>query len=128
VIKRTRLLGKIHQAVVTEANLEYVGSITIDRTLLLSAGFHEYERVQVVNVDNGNRLETYTIEGEADSGTICLNGAAAHHFAVGDRVIIMNYGQLDEAEIDQHRPQVVFVDRSNRITKVSQYEQHGQIA
>ncbi len=124
----TMLKGKIHRAVVTQAELNYVGSITIDAQLLTAAGILEYEQVQVVDINNGNRFETYTIAGESGSGVVCLNGAAARCVSVGDKVIIMAYCQLDQQEASQHHPNVVFVDEKNSISKVTEYEQHGQLA
>lgn len=113
----TMLKAKIHRAAVTEANLNYVGSITIDRTLLDAAGIFEYEQVQVLDINNGQRFETYVIAGPPDSGTICLNGAAARLVQVGDKVIIIAYCQIDAAAVINHQPQVVFVDELNRLTK-----------
>ena len=121
------LVGKIHRATVTEANLDYVGSITVDQSLLEAAGILEYQKVQVVDVDNGNRLETYTIAGDSGSGTICLNGAAAHCVDVGDKVIIMAYGSMTPEEAQEHYPRVVFVDEGNQPSKISRYEKHGEI-
>lgn len=123
----TMLKGKIHRARVTQAELDYVGSITIDTALMREAGIMEYEKVQVVDIDNGARLETYTIAGEENSGVICLNGAAARCVNTGDRVIIMAYCSLTPDEAKSHRPTVVFVDEDNKITSVSQYEKHGEI-
>jgi aspartate 1-decarboxylase len=102
--------SKIHRAHVTEANLDYVGSITIDATLMEAAGFIPGEKVAVLNVDNGNRIETYVIAGERDSGVICLNGAAAHLFAVGDIVIILSYALMDFEEAKTFVPKVIFPD------------------
>ena len=121
------LKGKIHRAVVKQAELHYVGSITIDPKLLEAAGILEYEMVQIVDVENGNRFETYTIAGEADSGMICLNGAAARQVLAGDHIIIMAYAQMTPEEAKEYRPQVVFVDDKNQISKVTAYEKHGQI-
>ena len=121
----TMLKGKIHRAVVKQADLNYVGSITIDSELLEAAGILEYEMVQIVDVENGNRFETYTIAGEKGSGMICLNGAAARQVAVGDHVIIMCYAQMSEQEAKEHKPYVVFTDEDNRIASVSRYEKHG---
>lgn len=121
------LKGKIHRATVTQAELDYVGSITIDAELMRAAGILEYERVQVADVERGTRLETYVIAGEAGSGTICLNGAAAHLVDVGDKVIIMCYAQLDEEEARLARPRVVFVDGHNRISRLTRYEKHGRL-
>ncbi|MGN0491385.1 aspartate 1-decarboxylase [Ruminococcus sp.] len=121
----TMLKGKIHRAVVKQADLNYVGSITIDSELLEAAGILEYEMVQIVDVENGNRFETYTIAGEKGSGMICLNGAAARQVAVGDHVIIMCYAQLSEQEAKEHKPYVVFTDEDNHIASISRYEKHG---
>ena len=107
--------GKIHRAVVTEANLNYVGSITIDPVLLEAANILPNELVQIVNNNNGERLETYVIEGERGSGEVCLNGAAARKVQVGDVVIIISYVQLDERELDGYEPKVVIVDQDNNI-------------
>ena len=121
----TMLKGKIHRAVVKQADLNYVGSITIDSELLEAAGILEYEMVQIVDVENGNRFETYTITGEKGSGMICLNGAAARQVAVGDHVIIMCYAQMSEQEAKEHKPYVVFTDEDNHIASISRYEKHG---
>lgn len=121
----TMLKGKIHRAVVKQADLNYVGSITIDSELMEAAGILEYEMVQIVDVENGNRFETYTIAGESGSGMICLNGAAARQVAVGDHVIIMAYAQLTEQEAKEHKPYVVFTDEDNHIASISRYEKHG---
>ena len=109
--------GKIHRATVTQANLNYIGSITIDLNLLEAADIYPYEKVQVVNINNGARLETYAIAGARGSGVICLNGAAARLNSEGDLVIIISYGQFEEAEIRSLVPHVVFVDEENRITE-----------
>lgn len=124
----TMLKGKIHRAVVKQAELNYVGSITIDPKLMEAAGILEYEQVQIVDVENGNRFETYTINGEPGSGMICLNGAAARQVQVGDHVIIMAYCQMDTNEAKEHKPKVVFVDEDNHISRVSNYEKHGQLS
>lgn len=124
----TMLKGKIHRAVVKQAELNYVGSITIDPKLMEAAGILEYEQVQIVDVENGNRFETYTIDGEPGSGMICLNGAAARQVQVGDHVIIMAYCQMDAKEAADHKPKVVFVDEENHISHVSNYEKHGQLS
>lgn len=121
------LKGKIHRATVTQAELNYVGSITIDPLLMEAAGILEYEKVQVVDINNGERLETYTICGESGSGTICLNGAAARCVSTGDKIIIMAYCILTPEEATAHRPNVVFVDENNAVTSVAQYEKHGCI-
>ena len=124
----TMLKGKIHRAVVKQAELNYVGSITIDPKLMEAAGILEYEQVQIVDVENGNRFETYTIDGEPGSGMICLNGAAARQVQVGDHVIIMAYCQMDAKEAADHKPKAVFVDEENHISRVSNYEKHGQLS
>ena len=117
-MQRTMCKGKIHRATVTQANLNYIGSITIDLDLLEASDIYPYEKVQVVNITNGSRLETYAIAGARGSGVICLNGAAARLTAEGDLVIIISYGQYDEQEIRSLTPHVVFVDATNRITEV----------
>ena len=121
------LKGKIHRAIVKQAELNYVGSITVDPVLMQAAGILEYENVQIVDIENGNRFETYTIAGEPGSGMICLNGAAARQVQVGDHVIIMAYCQMDAKEAADHKPKVVFVDEENHISRVSNYEKHGLI-
>lgn len=113
---RTMCKGKIHRATVTQANLNYIGSITIDQDLLDAADIYPYEKVQVVNINNGSRLETYTIAGARGSGVICLNGAAARLTSEGDIVIIISYGQYTEEEIRALTPHIVFVDENNQIT------------
>ncbi|MBI1248579.1 aspartate 1-decarboxylase [bacterium] len=113
---RTFLRSKIHRATVTQADLNYVGSITIDSNLLEAAEILPHEQVDVLNVTNGQRLTTYAIPGEAGSGIIGINGAAAHLVSPGDLVIIVCYAQYTEAEIKQHRPRVVLVDQENRVT------------
>ena len=123
----TMLKGKIHRAVVKQAELNYVGSITVDPELMEAAGIYEYELVQIVDVENGNRFETYTIAGEPGSGMICLNGAAARQVQVGDHVIIMCYCQMSPEEVKEHKPKVVFVDDENKIEKVSSYEKYGTL-
>ena len=119
------LKGKIHRATVVQAELEYIGSITVDKDLLEASGILEYEKVQIVNINNGSRFETYTIAGERGSGLICLNGAAARCVQVGDKIIIMAYCNMDEKEAKDHKPRVVFVDEKNKIEKLSRYERHG---
>ena len=123
----TMLKSKIHRAVVKQADLNYVGSITVDLGLLKASGIMEYELVQIVDVENGNRFETYTIAGEAGSGMICLNGAAARQVAVGDHIIIMCYAQMTPKEASDHLPTVVFVNEDNSIKKITSYEKHGEI-
>ena len=123
----TMLAGKIHRATVTQADLDYVGSITIDEDLLDAAHILEYQRVEIANLANGERFATYTIAGERGSGIICLNGAAAHYVEVGDKVIIMCYAQVDDQEAAQMKPRVVFVDDDNKISRVTRYEKHGRL-
>jgi aspartate 1-decarboxylase len=121
------LKGKIHRATVVQAELNYIGSITVDETLMEAAGIREYEQVQIVDIDNGNRFETYVISGEADSGMICLNGTAARMVSVGDKIIIMCYAGMTDTEADEHPPKVVFVDEANHIQRVTRYEKHGRL-
>ena len=126
-MKITLLKSKIHRATVLQANLNYVGSITIDADLMQKAKIFEYEQVHVVDVDNGKRFVTYAIAGERGSGMICLNGAAARKVQLGDRVIIMSYALIDTECVDSFRPIVLFVDDKNRAIKVSNMEKHGEI-
>ncbi|HYG59691.1 MAG TPA: aspartate 1-decarboxylase [Symbiobacteriaceae bacterium] len=112
---RTMFKSKIHRATVTEANLNYVGSITIDSDLLKAADILEYEQVAVVNINTGARFETYTIAGPAGSGVICLNGGAARLAHPGDLVIIITYAQMDQADLADYKPTVVLVDQENRM-------------
>ena len=121
------LKGKIHRATVTQAELDYVGSITVDVELLKATGILEYEKVQIVDINNGARFETYTIAGEAGSGIICLNGAAARCVQKGDKVIIMAYAQMTPEEASENPPSVIFVDDENKISRVSRYEKHGRL-
>lgn len=111
------LKSKIHRATITDANLNYVGSITIDAELIRLAGLRPWEKVEVANINNGERLETYVIEGPANSGIIQLNGAAARKGQKGDLIIILSYGMLDEAQATGHQPKLVHVDAQNRPTK-----------
>lgn len=122
---QTMLKGKIHRATVVQAELNYVGSITIDEKLMEAAGICEYEQVQIVDIDNGQRFETYVIAGEPGSGMICLNGAAARMVCVGDKIIIMCYAGMTPDEIKDNPPKVVFVDDKNNIKRVTRYEKHG---
>lgn len=119
------LKGKLHRATVTEADLNYVGSITVDRDLLEAAGIYEYEKVSIVDINNGNRFETYTIAGEPGSGIICLNGAAARCVQTGDKIIIMAYAELEDEEVADHKPKVVFLEDDNKIGQITTYEKHG---
>ena len=124
----TMLAGKIHRATVTQTDLDYVGSITIDEDLLDAAHILEYQRVEIANLANGERFATYTIAGERGSGIICLNGAAAHRATPGDKIIIMAYAELEPAEAKAAKPAVVFVDDDNKPTRVTDYEKHGLLA
>jgi aspartate 1-decarboxylase len=121
-MQRTFLCAKIHSCTLTAARLDYVGSISIDSTLLNAAGILPYEQVQVVNINNGERLITYAIASAANSGAIELNGAAARLGIAGDRVIIMTYAQFDEQEIQTYCPTVVLVDERNKITEIRRYD------
>lgn len=121
------LKSKIHRAVITQAELNYVGSVTIDEDLMNAAGLFEYEHVHIVNVNSGSRIETYVIAGERGSGVICLNGAAARAGQKGDPVIIMSYAAMTPEEIKTHRPKVVFVDDKNAVVRVADYEKHGAL-
>ena len=126
-MKLEMLKGKIHRAKVSQAELDYVGSITVDSDLLDAAGILEYEKVQVVDINNGSRFETYTISGERGSGMICLNGAAARCVSENDKIIIMSYALMTPEEASSHRPNVVFVDENNKIMQIAHYEKHGTI-
>lgn len=112
---RTMCKSKIHGAAVTEANLQYTGSLTLDPLLMRAADLAPYEQVQVVNLNNGARFETYCIEGRPGSGTVCLNGAAARLATVGDKVIVISYAQVTPEELEQLVPKLVFVDERNAI-------------
>ena len=113
-MRRRMMKSKIHRATVTDANLHYVGSVTVDQDLMDAADLIEFEQVAVVDIDNGARLETYVIEGERGSGAVCLNGAAARLVSPGDKVIIISYADYEAAELDGYEPSVVHVDGSNR--------------
>ncbi|MBQ1855487.1 MAG: aspartate 1-decarboxylase [Anaerovibrio sp.] len=121
------LKSKLHCATVTEANLQYMGSITIDAELMKAAGIYENERVQVVNNNNGSRLETYVIPGKPGSGVICLNGSAARWAQPGDVVIIMAYAFMEEQEAVQYRPTVVMLNGDNTVKEIRNYECHGEV-
>jgi aspartate 1-decarboxylase len=112
------LKAKIHRARVTDGNLDYEGSITIDEALMEAADIHPFEQVQIYNVTNGNRFETYALKGEPNSGVICINGAAAHQASKDDIIIIANYGLLDEEEHTNHHPKLIYVDEANRIINI----------
>ena len=113
-MRRRMMKSKIHRATVTDANLNYVGSITIDTDLMEAADLLEWEQVAIVDIDNGNRFETYVIPGAAGSGAMCLNGAAARLVHPGDRIIVISYADYDQSELDGFEPAIVHVDRSNR--------------
>lgn len=117
------LKAKIHKATVTEANLYYVGSITIDGSILDKLGFHEYEQVHVVNINNGSRIETYIIRGKPDSGVFCLNGAAARFFHTGDKIIVMGYCQIDDKLAKTHKPKIAIMDNDNKVESLTDYEE-----
>ncbi|MFI8369093.1 aspartate 1-decarboxylase [Streptomyces sp. NPDC085466] len=117
-MQRIMLKSKIHRATVTEANLNYIGSVTVDRDLMEAADLLVGEQVHIVNINNGARLETYVIEGERGSGVICLNGAAARLVAPGDLVILIGYASVDDEEAAKLEPKVVFVDEQNRPLKL----------
>lgn len=123
----TMFKGKLHRATVTEANLNYVGSVTIDEDLLDAAGILPGEKVQIVNNNNGARLETYTIKGERGSGVVCLNGAAARLVQPGDQVIIIAYCMLSMEEAKSFEPNVVFLNSENKIVEIHHEEKHGEI-
>lgn len=115
---RTVCKSKIHRATVTDANVEYTGSLTLDAELMKAADLFPYEQVHVVDVTNGSRLVTYCIEGAAGSGTVCVNGAAARLVAPGDKIIVISYAQLNPSELESFSPKVVTVDERNRILQV----------
>ena len=121
------LKSKIHRATVKQAALDYVGSITVDKELLDASGILEYEEVQIVDVNNGNRFSTYTIAGEEGSGRICLTGAAARCVSEGDKIIIMSYALMNPEEVTENPPKVVFVDDDNKISRITRYEKHGRL-
>jgi aspartate 1-decarboxylase len=124
----TMLKSKIHRATVTEADVDYVGSITIDEDLLDEAKILEYEKVQIVDVNNGARFETYTIKGKRGSGIICLNGAAALCSNVGDKIIIMAYAEMTPEEAKANAPTVLFVNDDNKIIRKTNYEKYGKLS
>lgn len=124
-MKVTMFKSKLHQMVVTEANLMYEGSITIDQDLLDQAQLLPYEKVQVLNITNGQRLETYTIPGERGSRVCCLNGAAARLTQIGDRIIVIAYAEMTPEEAQAHKPRVIVVDDQNNPKTVTDYSQHA---
>lgn len=123
----TMLKGKIHRATVVQAELNYVGSITVDADLMDAVGILEYEKVQIVDINNGSRFETYTIAGERGSGMICLNGAAARCVSTGDKIILMAYANMTPEEAANHHPKVLFVDDNNHPQRLTTYEKHGRL-
>lgn len=123
----TMLKGKLHRATVTQADIHYVGSVTIDAELLSESGILPGEKVHIVNINNGERFETYTIKGESGSGVICINGAAARLVQIGDKVIIIAYAIMDEKEAKTFIPNVLILDEHNRIVKLEHEEVHGTI-
>lgn len=124
-MRRTMCKSKIHRATVTDANLAYEGSITLDPVLMQAADVRQYEQVHVVDIDNGARFETYVIQGVENSGDVVLNGAAARLVQPGDRVIIMSYAEYDDAELADFEPKLVFVDDANRIRERTRGEARG---
>lgn len=126
-MKISVLKSKIHRAVITQAELNYIGSITIDEELMEVSGLCEYEHVHIVNVNSGSRIETYVIAGEKGSGVICLNGAAARSGQKGDHIIIMAYADMTPEEVSENPPRVVFVDESNKPLRTARYEKHGKL-
>lgn len=126
-MRRIMMRSKLHRVTVTEADLHYVGSLTLDRDLMDAADLLPNEKVQIVAIDTGARLETYVIEGERGSGVVCINGAAARLVQPGDTVIVIAYGEMDDAEAREHQPHVVLVDGHNRVVDVLE-ERHGEVA
>lgn len=122
------LKSKIHRATVTQSELDYIGSITIDRDLLQKSGILEYQKVQIVDINNGSRFETYTISGEPGSGIICLNGAAARCVQKGDKIIIMAYADMTPEEAAENSPTVLFLDDDNKVQRITHYERHGRLS
>ena len=122
---REMLRAKVHRITVTERNVEYEGSLTLDASLMEACGMVQFEKIEVYDVDNGNRFSTYLIEGEKGSGACCVNGAAARLVDVGHRLIIASYCAVDEAEVRGHRPKVVLVDSRNRVVQVKDDERAG---
>lgn len=114
------LWSKVHRATVTDANLNYIGSITLDENLIEAAKLRVGQKVEILNLNNGERFATYVIKGERGSGSVCINGAAARKVAIGDMIIIVAYAQYDEAELATYKPTVVFVDSANAITAITE--------
>ena len=126
-MRRTMMKSKLHRATVTQADLHYVGSLTLDRDLMDAADLLPNEKIQVVDIDNGARLETYVIPGERGSGVVCMNGAAARLVSPGDLVIIISYAELEDAEAQSWEPRAVLVDANNRVER-TMVEVHGEVA
>jgi aspartate 1-decarboxylase len=124
-MQRMMMRAKIHRARVTSADLHYMGSITIDRALMDAVGLIPFEQVQVLNLENGARIETYVIEGPAGSGQIQINGAAAHLFAKQHKIIIIAYALVDDSELEDFSPRVAFVDEHNRLRQVARHAAGG---
>jgi aspartate 1-decarboxylase len=122
---RTFLNSKIHKATVTDSRIDYEGSCVIDSVLLNAAGIKPYERIDIYNITNGERFSTYAIKGEADTGTICINGAACHKATINDKIIICTYTDLTESEYMNHKPTVIHVDNSN---KIMEYESYSNVS
>lgn len=122
---REMLRAKIHRIAVTECDLEYEGSLTLDRELMDACGMVPYERIDVYDIDNGNRFSTYLIEGRAGGGDCCVNGAAAHLVDVGHKLILASYCAIDESEVADHRPKVVLIGEGNRIKQTKDHERAG---
>lgn len=123
----TLLKSKLHRATVTEADLNYVGSITIDEELMKVSNIVEYEKVQIVNINNGHRFETYVIAGRPGNGIMCLNGAAARMAQVGDKIIIMSYASMTPEEAKSHKPTVVLLGEDNQVSGITNGEKHGPL-
>ena len=123
----TALKSKIHRATVVQSELNYIDSITIDEALMEKANIYEYEKVKIVDINNGSRFETYVISGDRNSGMICLNGAAARMVSVGDKIIIMAYASMTPEELSSNPPRVIFVDDENHAVRMTRYEKHGTL-
>ncbi len=117
-MKRIMLKSKIHGAIVTETDINYEGSLTLDSTIMEAGGLVPYEQVQIYNISNGERFTTYLIKGKKDSGVVCLNGAAARKVSIGDKLIIASYTLIDENEIDSFHPRIVVIERNNKIKEI----------
>jgi len=128
MLLRTFLRSKIHRATVTEANVDYVGSITLDQDLMDAAGLAEYEQVLIADLENGERLETYVIRGERGSGVVGINGAAALRIGIGDKIIVFGYTQITDDEIANLKPRIVFVDEQNRVADIAQLTPETRLA